>query len=226
MKRHWATPASERGKGHEDPKRNQGNAIVEVFDKPEGARCKEDSEHPELWEPNYVWRPEKPYRSEDPMDPWAPAMEIDPATRPETMKLAKMMVDRIPKKIGLQKITPADPECWGLLSVFTEEAAISQEEKSADVEHLSYWLKKYDRFSSAVCSCRMSETVRGVNTGDDPEGWCIGVGDMADYEVQTGKGRYITYDEAMEIIQKAEDLGFVHQITNIDGSEKKKLLKR
>ena len=339
--KHWATPSTEQGKGHVNPKRNQGNAIVEVFEQPERARTKEESEHPELWEPNYVWRPDKPYRPAEPMEPWQPAMEIDPATRPETMKLAKMMIDRIPKKLGIQKITPADPECWGLLSVFTEdtayianhmgirhpmtmqqiadackwplekveplvnhmaqvgnleynwenldgtnpnhekrfavpvqlpgmgefyamneaaleerpemstyferiaylgpaqiadivppggggvgmhvvpvEKAIEQEEHSADVEHLSYWLKKYDRFSSAVCSCRMSETVRGVNTGDDPEGWCIGVGDMADYEVQTGKGRYITYDEAMQIIQKAEDLGFVHQITNIDGSEK------
>ncbi|MDO4534090.1 MAG: FAD-dependent oxidoreductase, partial [Coriobacteriia bacterium] len=106
------------------------------------------------------------------------------------------------------------------MHVVPVEKAIEQVETSADVEHLSHWLKKYDRFSSAVCSCRMSETVRGVNTGDDPDGWCIGVGDMADYEVQTGKGRYITYEEALEIIQKAEDLGFVHQITNIDGEEK------
>ena len=340
-KQHWATPETEHGKGHIDPKRNQGNVIVEVFDKPESAKSKEESEHPELWEPNYVWRPSKAYRPAEPLEPWQPAMEIDPATRPETMKLAKMMVDRIPKKLGIQKITPADPECWGLLSVFTEETAyianhmgirnpmtmeqiaeacewplekveplvnmmaqrgnveynwenldgknprhekrfavpvqlpgmgefyamneaaleehpemstyferiafmgpaqiadivppggggvgmhvipvekaIEQIESSVDVEHISHWLKKYDRFSSAVCSCRMSETVRGVNTGDDPEGWCIGVGDMADYEVQTGKGRYVTYEEALEIIQKAEDLGFVHQITNIDGSEK------
>ena len=35
---------------------------------------------------------------------------------------------------------------------------------------------------------------------DDPEDWCIAVGDMADYVVETNKGgRYITYDEVMEI---------------------------
>jgi|GEM_PF-2231456 len=105
MERHWATPAHEQGEGHKNPRRNQGNKIVEVFKEPERARSKEESDHPELWEPNYVWRPDRAYRPEDPMGPWAPAMEIDPATRPETMKLAKMMVDRIPKKLGLQKIT-------------------------------------------------------------------------------------------------------------------------
>ncbi|MDO4533780.1 MAG: hypothetical protein Q4C36_08675, partial [Coriobacteriia bacterium] len=120
---HWATPTNEPGEGCRNPNRNQGNVIVEVFEKPESARCKEESAHPELWEQNYVWRPDKPYRPAEPNDPYVPAMQIDPATRPETMKLAKMMVDRIPKKIGLQKITPADPECWGLLSIFTEETA-------------------------------------------------------------------------------------------------------
>ena len=44
---------------------------------------------------------------------------------------------------------------------------------------------------------------------------------MADYVVETNKGgRYITYDEVMEILKRAEDNGFVHQITNIDGENK------
>ncbi len=34
------------------------------------------------------------------------------------------------------------------------------------------------------------------------------------------KGHYVTYDEVMRILQKAEDNGFVHQITNIDGENK------
>mgnify|MGYP000164005531 FL=1 len=43
---------------------------------------------------------------------------------------------------------------------------------------------------------------------------------MADYLVETNKGHYVTYDEVMQILQKAEDNGFVHQITNIDGENK------
>ncbi len=106
------------------------------------------------------------------------------------------------------------------MHVIPVEKAIEHENVTADVEHISHWLDKYDRFAAGTCSCRQSETVRGVNSGDDPEGWCIGVGDMADYEAQTGKGRYITKEQALAIIQKAEDNGFVHQITNIDGSGK------
>ncbi len=43
---------------------------------------------------------------------------------------------------------------------------------------------------------------------------------VCDYCRETGKGRDITYDEAMEILQRAEDNGYVHQITNIDGEDK------
>ena len=48
----------------------------------------------------------------------------------------------------------------------------------------------------------------------------MGVGDMAEYCVDRGMGRYITYEEALEILKRAEDHGFVHQVTNIDGEDK------
>ena len=43
---------------------------------------------------------------------------------------------------------------------------------------------------------------------------------MAEYLRETGRGHDITYDEAMAILKKAEDHGFVHQVTNIDGEGK------
>ena len=60
----------------------------------------------------------------------------------------------------------------------------------------------------------------GEGCGDDPESWCIAIGDMADYIVETGRGEYVTYDEVLDILKQAEDNGFVHQITNIDGENK------
>lgn len=43
---------------------------------------------------------------------------------------------------------------------------------------------------------------------------------MADYCRETGRGYDITYEQAMEILKRAEDNGFVHQVTNIDGENK------
>ena len=107
------------------------------------------------------------------------------------------------------------------MHVIPVEKAIETENQSLDIEHISHWLKKYEgKYAAGPCSCRMSRAAMGEGCGDDPDDWCIGVGDMADYLVETHKGHYVTYDEVMQILQKAEDNGFVHQITNIDGENK------
>ena len=117
--------------------------------------------------------------------------------------------------LPLEKITPmVPPGGAGIgMHVIPVEKAIETENQTASVEHISHWLKKYEgKYAASPCSCRASRAKLGEGCGDDPEGWCIAVGDMADYVVETDKGgRYITYDEVMEILQKAEDNGFVHQ---------------
>lgn len=107
------------------------------------------------------------------------------------------------------------------MHVIPVEKAISMENQTADVEHLSYWLKKYEgHIGIGQCSCRASRAVMGEGCADDEQCWCIAVGDFADYCRETGKGHDITVEEAIRILKIAEDNGFVHQITNIDGENK------
>ena len=107
------------------------------------------------------------------------------------------------------------------LHVIPVEKAIETENQSVSVEHIEHWLDKYEgKYAASPCSCRMSREKLGQGCGDDPRDWCIAVGDMADYIVETDRGRYITREEVYEILQRAEDNGFVHQITNIDGENK------
>lgn len=126
-------------------------------------------------------------------------------------------------RLPLEKVTPmVPPGGAGIgMHVIPVEKAIPTDQKSVSVEHISYWLNKYkDKYAVGLCSCRLQQRIRGEGTGDLEGELCIGVGDMADYLVETGKGRYIDIDEVMEILQRAEDNGYVHQITNIDGEEK------
>lgn len=126
-------------------------------------------------------------------------------------------------RLPLEKVTPmVPPGGSGIgMHVIPVEKAIEAENQSADVEHISHWLKKYEgKYAAGPCSCRLSRRSMGEGCADDPSDWCIGVGDMADYLVETGKGHYITYEKVMETLRHAEDNGFVHQITNIDGSDK------
>ena len=121
---------------------------------------------------------------------------------------------------GLTEMVPPGGAGIGM-HVIPVEQAIPAESESLDIEHLSHWLKKYEgHIGVAVCSCRKQQRIRNEGSGDIEAEWCIGVGDFADYCRETGKGRDITYEEAMAILKRAEDRGYVHQITNIDGENK------
>lgn len=124
----------------------------------------------------------------------------------------------------LEKVTPMVPPGGGGIGmhVIPVEKAIEMENESIDIEHISYWLDKYDgKYAASPCSCRYSRKTYDEGCADDPEGWCVAVGDMADYVVETKKGgHYITREQALEIFKQGEENGFVHQITNIDGRDK------
>lgn len=127
-------------------------------------------------------------------------------------------------RLPLEKVTPmVPPGGAGIgMHVIPVEKAIEMENQSVSIEHISHWLDKYEgKYAASPCSCRMSRKVYEEGCGDDPRDWCIAVGDMADYIVETDKGgHYVTKEEVMEILQRAEEHGFVHQITNIDGENK------
>ncbi len=121
---------------------------------------------------------------------------------------------------GITQMVPPGGDGIGMHVIPVEEAVNFQNE-AVKLERISYWLKKYEgHISAGICSCRYSRTKLGEGCADDPDDWCIQVGDMADYTVETGRAHYITTEEALEILKRAEDNGFVHQITNIDGEDK------
>ena len=120
---------------------------------------------------------------------------------------------------GVTQMVPPGGAGIGM-HVIPVEKAIEQESRSVSIEHITHWLNKYDKYSVGICTCRKQQTARGEGTGDIEGEYCIGVGDMAEYCVKRGMGRYLTYDEVLEILERAERHGYVHQITNIDGENK------
>ncbi|SEK19830.1 NADPH-dependent glutamate synthase beta chain [Pseudobutyrivibrio ruminis] len=141
------------------------------------------------------------------------------AEHPEMGRFFERM-SRLPLE-GLTHMVPPGGAGIGM-HVIPVEDAISMEQEAIGLEKISYWLDKYEgKYAKSPCSCRLSRKTYDEGCADDPEGWCIAVGDMADYVVETNKGGvYITKEEALEIFKQAEDNGFVHQITNIDGENK------
>ena len=125
--------------------------------------------------------------------------------------------------LPLEKVTPMVPMGGSGIGmhVIPVEKAINMVNETADIEHISYWLKRYEgHLAVGICSCRYGRKKLEEGCADDYRDWCIGVGDMADYLIETKRGHAITYDECMKILKIAEDNGFVHQVTNIDGEGK------
>lgn len=121
---------------------------------------------------------------------------------------------------GITQMVPPGGDGIGM-HVIPVEKAIEAQRETVDLEHISYWLSKYEgHISAGICSCRASRAVLGDGCTDDIDDWCIQLGDMADYTVETGRAHYITKERALEILALAEKNGYVHQITNIDGENK------
>ncbi len=139
-------------------------------------------------------------------------------SHPEVAKLFNDM-----SRLPLEKVTPMVPLGGAGIGmhVIPVEKAIPTEQKLLSIEHLSHWIEKYKgRYAVGACSCRRSRRLQGEGCGHLEDEMCIGVGDMADYLVETNKARYIDEAKVMEILKRAEDNGLVHQITNIDGEDK------
>ncbi len=125
-------------------------------------------------------------------------------------------------QMPLEHVTPMVP-LGGAgvgMHVIPVEKAIKAEQSAVDLEFISHWLDKYDKYSVGQCTCRKQQTIRGEGSGEINGEFCVGVGDMAEYCVTRKMGRYITKEEALAVFERAERHGFVHQVTNVDGEDK------
>ncbi len=125
--------------------------------------------------------------------------------------------------LPLKKITAMVPPGGAGIGMHTlpVEKAIPANSGSVSLEHISHWLDKYDgAYALSKCSCRAMHRVLGDGCGEMEDDCCIAVGDTARYTVETGIGHYATREEVLAVLERAEENGYVHQITNIDGEDK------
>ncbi len=123
--------------------------------------------------------------------------------------------------LRLQKlITGFAPMGTAIMRAIPVQSSIENDSRKVDVEEVSYWLDKNEgHLAVAYCECRRLREMMGKGSADLLDEYCISLGKFADHIVRTGKGRAITREEAEEILQRSEERGCVHQLSNIDGKE-------
>lgn len=109
------------------------------------------------------------------------------------------------------------PMGHGLMRVIPIETAINGDTRRASYEEVSKYINEARILSVSDCSCRTSREEMNQGCGHLKEDMCIQLGDAAEYYIRTGRGRQITKEEAIDIIQRAEHDGLMHQIPNTEG---------
>ena len=149
------------------------------------------------------------------------SMIKNPRLIKEHPELGNLMYD-----MGLKPLETAahmiPPGGGGLaLRVIPVENAIPVDQQSVDIEHISHWLDKYEgHYAVTPCECRVTMQLRGEGSGDMADGCCVLLGDYAEYLIETNKGRRIDRKELMEIFERCEANGYMHNVANVDGTDK------
>ncbi|MGD1821866.1 MAG: FAD-dependent oxidoreductase [Pleomorphochaeta sp.] len=134
--------------------------------------------------------------------------EIARAFEEYTRTTVAQVVDNMPMGNGAMRVIPV-------------ESAIKADTRKAPYEEISYWLTKYqNHIALAPCQCRLVRQQMGEGTGNLPEEMCLILGATAESCIATGKARRITRKEADEVLLLAEKRGYMHQVSNMDGTNK------
>ena len=153
-----------------------------------------------------------------------------PVFAPGSMELMMMQPEQVAEhpEIAFSFITYVEnltknfarffPKGNGLVITLPIQKAISAEPKRIEIEEVSYWVDKYyPQLSVTCCQCRRAGRVTN-NIGEDKEGkWCIQLGEFAESCIKTGRSRRVSKEEVYDILRRAEEMGYVHEVTNVDG---------
>ena len=99
-------------------------------------------------------------------------------------------------------------------------SAIENDSHAASYDEVRTLIENATAISVGPCSCRRARRLMGEGCGHLEEDMCMYLNDNARCFSEQGYHRLVTKEEAYEILQRAEDNGYVHQITNIDGEDK------
>ncbi len=117
------------------------------------------------------------------------------------------------------------PSGSALMRTIPVEDAIRDNPDKDPREEVSHWLDEAgESLAVSPCICRKFRRMCKEGTADLEGDWCIELGTYAENCIRTGKARRITLEEAEEILKHAEELGYVHQLSNIDGPDSSRVI--
>jgi NADPH-dependent glutamate synthase beta subunit-like oxidoreductase/NAD-dependent dihydropyrimidine dehydrogenase PreA subunit len=157
----------------------------------------------------------KPYYRLAPYIPGVYEYLMDKRTMDEEM--AKLFILATEETAGMTKLmSPVD---GGLMKVAPVMKEIGAQQKVLSHEVVMNLIDKYDKITVCDCACRTATKLTGIGCEHPIEDICMQLGPHAEYYVRTGRGRYVTKEEAVVILDRAERAGLVHTVFATEGRD-------
>ncbi|NLL57462.1 MAG: 4Fe-4S binding protein [Firmicutes bacterium] len=81
-------------------------------------------------------------------------------------------------------------------------------------EEAMYYLKKGSVFSLSDCLCRTAKEKLGQACGHTIKDVCIQVGPLSKYYVRTGRAHYVSFEEAVQVLERSREEGLYFEISH------------
>ncbi|HQP32006.1 MAG TPA: 4Fe-4S binding protein, partial [Deltaproteobacteria bacterium] len=155
----------------------------------------------------------KPYYRMAPFIPGVYEYLMDYRTMDKEM--AELFVQATDEMAWLvRNLSPID---GGLMKIVPVRQEVIAQPKILSHEDVMTFVNSTDRYSVADCACRYANKLLGKGCEHPIESTCLQFGEHAEYYEKTGRGRRITREECIAILNKTEEAGLVHTVFATDG---------
>jgi len=152
--------------------------------------------------------------------PFIPGFYEFVMTDPETKKdpAVAFQFRRAPDKLGVL-LRNLSVQGGGLMKVTPVMKEIQAQQKVYSYEDVMTFINKAKSYSVADCACRTAAKLVGKGCEHPIEDTCLQFDETADYYVRTGRGRAITREEAIKVLEYTEKAGLVHCAFQVEGKD-------
>lgn len=142
----------------------------------------------------------------------------DPDTirNPEVGKLFRAALD---EELG-PLLRFVDVQGGGLMKVTPVMKEVHAQQQVYSFEDVMTFINNSSRYSVADCACRTAAKLVGKGCEHPIHDTCMQFDETADYYVRTGRGRYLTKEEAIQTLEMTEKAGLVHCAFQVEGKDR------
>ena len=153
--------------------------------------------------------------------PFIPGFYEFVMTDPDTIQnpqVAQLFRNALDRELG-PLLRFADVQGGGLMKVTPIMNEINAEQKILQYEDILTFINNAERYSIADCACRTAGRLTNVGCDHPYKDTCMQFDETADYYVRTGRGHYLTKEEAIAKLKEVEEAGLVHCAFQVEGQD-------